>query len=321
MAFTPQTLSWPDRRAVVLIHGVGSYTKANYSTLIDALKTAVGAAAWNKIAVYTTLYDVFNDWTAEKTQCAALISELVSRLKFHFDSDALGKAAAEGAGDVVWPVLSLDARHALRDAIVAQLQRVVLDGDRAGLRRADQKITVICHSLGCFHTYEALTAIASDPQYRLQPAEDAVQFDNVMMFASPVKLIRSVSGWLGRLIPEPDDLGCLKSADLTLPGEMNMANRFVPSTRRFVSVTGDLDPVGGYLMKKQLDWAYMAIPGQESHVDDQSALGITSRQALAQVLADAMDGAKGLPFTPNNPHDWVAYVTRNQGLVKECVLS
>jgi hypothetical protein len=143
----------------------------------------------------------------------------------------------------------------------------------------------------------------------------------VIFFASPVKLIRSASEVLGVLIPEPDDLGCLKGHDLVLPSEPDMERRLVPSTRRFVSVTGNLDPVGGYLFKKQLDWAYMSIPGQESHVDDQSLLNIPSQQALAGVLEGAMGGSMGLAFTPRNPHDWVGYVTRNEGLVQGCVLS
>jgi len=321
MPFEPETLQWPDRRAIVLIHGVGSYAKADYRKLQSALEAAIGSAAWNKIAVYTTLYDVFNDWVAEKIQCASLVAELVDRLKFHFDGDALGKVAAEGAGDVVWPILSLDARHALRTAIVAQLQRVVLDGDRAGVRRAQQKITIVCHSLGCFHTYEALCGIAKDPRCRLQPVEDAVQFDNVMMFASPVQLIRSVSGWLGRLVPDTDDLSCLLGTRLALPGELNLVGRFVPSTRRLVSITGDLDPVGGHLMRKKLDWAYMDIDGQESHVEAQELSGPENRPTMAAAIRMALQDKKGLAFTPDNPHDWVAYVERNAGLVKECVLS
>jgi hypothetical protein len=321
MAFVPQSLTWPDRRALVLIHGVGSYTKANYTRLLGELEAAIGSRAWDQIAVYTTLYDVFNDWMAEKLQCASLVEELVDRLKFHFSSDALGQFAAEGAGDVVWPILSLDARHALRDAIVAQLQRVVLDGDRAGVRRAQQKITIVCHSLGCFHTYEVLAAMASDPRDRLQPVEDAVQFDNVLMFASPVQLIRSVSGWLGRLVPETDDLACLSGRGLTLPGELNLIGRFTPSTRRFVSITGDLDPVGGYLMRDRLGWAYMDVPGQESHIDAQALTGPVTATTLAAALREAMEDKRGLPFSPDNPHDWVAYVQRNGALVKECVLS
>lgn len=321
MTFQPESLQWPERRAIVLIHGVGSYAKADYKKLLAALEAAVGAGQWRKIAVYTALYDVFNDWVAEKLRCAALVGELVDRLKFHFDSDALGRVAAEGAGDVVWPVLSLDARHALRGAIIAQLQRVVLDGDRAGLRRAQQKITIICHSLGCFHTFEALSAMAKDPRHRLQPVEDAVQFDNVMMFASPVQLIRTVSGWLGRLVPETDDLASLVGHDLSLPGEPNMVGRFIPSTRRLVSITGDLDPVGGHLMKKKLGWAYMDIAGQESHVDEQTLAGPLTRPAMAQAIRAALQDPKGLAFKPDNPHDWVAYVERNGGLVSECVLS
>jgi hypothetical protein len=321
MPFVPESQPWPDRRALVLIHGVGSYAKANYTRLLTELESAIGTTAWRQIAVYTTLYDVFNDWMAEKLQCKSLVDELVDRLKFHFSSDALGEFAAEGAGDVVWPILSLDARHALRDAIAAQLQRVVLDGDRAGVRRAQQKITIACHSLGCFHTYEVLAAIAADPRYRLQPVEDAVQFDNVLMFASPVQLIRSVSGWLGRLVPETDDLACLLGRGLTLPGELNLLGRFTPSTRRFVSITGDLDPVGGYLLRDRLGWGYMDIPGQESHIDAQTLTGPVSATSLAAALHAAMQDRKGLPFSPDNPHDWIAYVRRNSALVKECVLS
>src|SRR5215470_13776222 len=111
MPFQPESKRWPDRRALVLVHGVGSYDLANYDDVLEELESAIGGDAWQNLAVYTTLYDVFNDWVAEKVQCATLVRDLVDRLKFHFDSDALGQAAAEGAGDVVWPVLSLDARH------------------------------------------------------------------------------------------------------------------------------------------------------------------------------------------------------------------
>ena len=319
--FEPQSIAWKSNRAVVLVHGVGSYTKPNYDGLIAALESAVGKTEWKKVAVYTTLYDVFNDWAAEKTQCATLAAQLVSRLKFHYDSGALGEVAAEGAGDVVWPVLSMDVRHCLRDAIVAQLQRVVLDGDRAGYRRAEQKITILCHSLGCFHTYEALACCARDERQRLMPIADAVQFDNVVMFASPVQLIRTVSGWLGRLVPEADDLACLIGSRLERLGETNLAGRFVPSTRRFVSVTGELDPVGGFLFRRQLPWAYMDVREQESHVDDQTLLDLPTPEDLTDALMSAIGSKKGLPFSPENPHDWIGYVERNGALVKECVLS
>jgi hypothetical protein len=42
---------------------------------------------------------------------------------------------------------------------------------------------------------------------------------------------------------------------------------------------------------------------------------------MAAAIRAAMQDPKGLPFTPDNPHDWVGYVQRNRGLVKECVLS
>jgi hypothetical protein len=306
---------------VVVIHGVGDYKKGDYNKLLASLEQAVGPAKWKTFAVYTVLYDLLNDWAAEKTQASALTDKLIERLKFHFDTSKLGALAAEGAGDVLWPVLELDARSALRDAVLAQLQQAVLDGDNAGILRRDQQISIIGHSLGCFHTYEALSAAAADPRYRMQPAIDKVQFDSVVLMASPVQVIRSVAGWLGQLVPDPDGLYCLRNSRLEMPGQTNAAGRFIPSARRFISLTGTLDPVGGYLMRRKLDWGYMNIAGQESVVDDQQLLAIDDEKGLIAALQGALAGAKGLPFTADNPHDWVGYVDRNAALVKEWLLS
>ena len=317
MTFQPETVAWPDRRAIVLVHGVGQYAKANYEDLLAELESAIGTPEWKKIAVYTTLYDVFNQWVAEKERVRAVVADLVGRLRSRFDSDAIGKAAADGAGDVVWPVLSREARGALRDAIIAQLVQVVSDGDDAGVERLNQKITIVCHSLGCFHTYEVLWAMAKDRSLRMRPTGDGVRFDNVLMFASPVQLIRSVAGSLGELVPDPAGLATL-GAPLAMPGET--AGHFVSSARRFVSITGDLDPVGGFLMRKKLDWAYMDVPGQQSHLDLQTLAAGATPASVAAALESARQGAGGLPFHPDNPHDWIAYVRRNADLVKQCVL-
>ena len=321
MSFEVQSQPWSDSRALVLVHGVGDYKKGDYNKLLLSLENAIGPAMWKKFAVYTVFYDLLNDWAAEKTQAANLLAALVDRLKLHFETSKLGEVAAESAGDVLWPVLELDARSAIRDAIIAQLQQVVLDGDRAGVARRDQKISIVGHSLGCFHTYEAISAAANDPQYRLQPVADAVQFDSVVLMASPVQIIRSAAGWIGRLIPDPDGLSCLRNTRLDLPGMTNVAGRFVPSARRFVSLTGTLDPVGGYLLRDRLDWAYMNIIGQESVVDPQDLLTIPDAKTLIASLAAAKGSAKGLPFTVNNPHDWVGYVERNAKGVKEWLVS
>ena len=228
MSFEVQSVPWTGERALVVIHGVGDYKKGDYNRLLRSVEAAVGARAWKKIAVYTVFYDLLNDWAAQKTQAAKLVRNLVERLAFHFESSKLGEVAAEGAGDVVWPVLELEARTTIRDAVLAQLQQAVLDGDRGGVARRDQQISILCHSLGCFHTYEALSAAAADPRYRLQPVADAVQFDSVIMMASPVQLISAVAGWLGRLVPDADGLYCLRNTRLELPGMTNLAGRFVP---------------------------------------------------------------------------------------------
>ena len=305
-------------RALVVIHGVGDYKKADYTKLLASLETAVTKPEWDQYAVYLVLYDLLNDWTTEKQQAANLANQLIARLKVNFETSTLGETAAEGVGDVLWPVLELDARLAIRDAIIRQLIEVTRDGFRAGVPFRDQKISIVAHSLGCFHTYEALSAMAADPQYRMQPVPDAVQFHSVVMMASPVQLIRSVSGWLGRLIPDPDNLYCLRNSRLELPGVTTVLGRFVPSARRLISLTGTMDPVGGHLMGDKLDWAYMNIVGQESRIDDQ---GTFSRKALTDSLKAAMATRKGLPLAVGNPHDWVGYVDRNAKDVKEWLVS
>lgn len=305
--------AWPGDSALLLVHGVGSYTRADYDGLIAALKTAVGPARWGQLAVYTALYDEVNDWFVEKLQAGALVSSLTQGLRGIFGGADLGAAAAEGAGDVVWPVLSGNARLALRDLILSSMRRMVMDGDAAIPLRRHQKYYLVCHSLGCFHTYEALCAATSDPTHALQPVNDDVHFKSVVMMASPVQLIRTVAGRIHGLVP--DGLACLDPGGLAIPSQRKGAGGVDPIAERFVSLTGNLDPVGGYLFRDRLAGAYMDIPGVESIVEDQQLLGLDTRTKLADALRDARALPGGLSLTPQNPHDWSGYVSRNAARV------
>jgi hypothetical protein len=312
-----QSQPWPGDSALLLVHGVGSYHRADYDSLIAALKAALGDARWSSLAVYTALYDEVNDWFAEKVQAGALIQQLVGRLRGRFNSATLGDAAAEGAGDVVWPVLSLDARMALRELILAQIGQMVLDGDAAVPFRRMQKLYIVCHSLGCFHTYEALHAAATDPAHALQPVSDNVHFRAVVMMASPVKLIRTVAEDIPLLVPSPGGLASLGPGGLTLPGQQRGAGDFDGIAKRFISLTGNLDPVGGYLFRQALSWAYMNVPGQQSIVEDQQVLGLDTRMKLEDALREAAARPGGLSLSPRNPHNWTGYVSRNAAKVAE----
>jgi hypothetical protein len=304
-----QTKDWPGDSALLLVHGVGSYQLADYDSLLQALQLALGPR-WDELAVYTVLYDDINDWFAAKTNAAGLVNRLLAYLGGRFDEPELGPVVAEGAGDVIWPVLSVNARAAIRERVLAQIRQMVLDGDRVVPSRRKQKLYVLCHSLGCFHTYEVLCAAASDPVHGLQPVSDSVRFQSVVMMASPVQLIRTVAQDIRDLIPSPLGLAILKP--LAIPSQASGANGMRPSIQRLVSLTGNLDPVGGFLFRNQLSWAYMNIPGQESEIEQQQLAGIDSRTTLAGVLGGARGNRLGLPLSPNNPHDWTGYVTRNQ---------
>lgn len=310
MSFTPLSQPWPSNRALILVHGIGDYSAASYEPLLAALKAAVGADAWAQTAVYPLVYEQFNDMMAAKLSAAAELSKVVEHLTDRFGGDDIGKVAAEYAGDVIWPVLAVDARSAIRDAILEQLGVVVRDGHRAGVRRSRARISIVAHSLGCFHVYEALSAAATDERYRLQPGTDGAQFESVVLMASPVQLIRSVAKRLGKIVPSRSDLYCLGGETLALPGQVDDAEDFIPSMRKLVSLTGTLDPVGGYLLRRRLGWAYMEIPEQLSIIDEQAQLQIEGAAALRDALNVSPRTDGSAPPIPN-PHDWVGYVARN----------
>ncbi len=319
MSFVPISKAWPADRALILVHGIGDAGEASYERLLAALETALGAD-WPSFAVYPLLYDLFNDWTAAKLNAAARLTDLVTQLAPRFDGGDIGTIAAEYAGDVIWPVLAIDARQALRDAILAQLARTFLDGNAAGLSRRERRVSVVAHSLGCFHVYEALSAAALEPNHRLTPGTDAAQLESVVMMASPVELIRTVAKRLGGTVPDRRSLFCTRGDALELPGEVNMADQFIPSTRKLVSLTGTLDPVGGHLFREKLDWAYMDLPGQLSVIDPQSLFNINTLDELRAALKAAIENAEGPALAVNNPHDWVGYVERNETSVREWLL-
>lgn len=309
--------AWPGDSAVLLVHGVGNYRQPDYASLLAALRTAVGPARWSELAVYTALYDEVNDWFAEKLQAAALVSSLTWGLRGIFGGGDLGEVAAEGVGDVVWPVLSINARMALRDLILSHMRQMVIDGDAAVPLRRNQKLYIVCHSLGCFHTYEALCAAASDPAQSLQPVSDDVHFKSVVMMASPVQLVRRVAREIIGLVPSADTLACLGPGGLHIPGQPMGAGGFDAIAERVVSLTGNLDPVGGHLFRDKVPEAYMDIPGVQSIVEDQHFFGIDTPASLADLLRHARLNHGGLSLTPQNPHDWTGYVTRNAAEVAQ----
>lgn len=307
MSFELQSHQWPARRAVLLVHGIGNAKPGDYTQLVGEVNAALGAEAANT-AIYQLWYDQVNDWFAAKTDLAHLISVAVKALADRIGDSEIGEVIAESAGDVLWPVLSANARAAAREAFLAQVKQMVQDGVASGVPARRQKLSIICHSLGCFHTYEALHHAALFPSHALQPATHEVVFDNVVFMASPVQLIRTVADAMGNLVPNKRWLYTVKDAMLSIPSETTLAGAVTPSVRRWVSITGDLDPVGGHFFRKRAPWAYMDVAGQQSFVDDQSALNITSKAQLVQVLKASLRDHAPPVITPSNPHSWENYV-------------
>jgi hypothetical protein len=306
---------WPGTRALLLVHGIGDASTGKDGAFpLDVIRQVLGDDA-ESVAIYRVNYDFINDWLATKVQFQAGITALKAALKLKLGNEETDATIAEYAGDVLWPVLNADLRFAVRDALLAQLDQIQLDRGESALSKGhdplDYQITIVAHSLGCFHTYEALTAAAQEPSHALRPASDLFTLHSVILMASPVQLIRTVAGAIGALVPDRDNLATI-AKPLAIPAETRKG-KVVPCTTDFMSITGSHDPVGGHLLGKKIDWAYMDIPGQHSLIVPQQALNIDTKAGTAQALAAAF--AAGGPKV-NDPHSWSAYIASQATLLR-----
>jgi hypothetical protein len=139
--------------------------------------------------------------------------------------------------------------------------------------------------------------------------------------ASPVQLVRFGAEKISVAIPQKDKLYSLKRGGLSLPAERDAADQLIPLVRkRTVSITGNLDPVGGYFLRTRGDWAYMNLPGQIAFVDKQQPVdmgGMTEEEALVAVFQSALVADEPPKITPQNPHSWGAYIERHSSDLKE----
>lgn len=304
----PQSLKWPADRAVLLVHGVGTAKPGDYDPLVAQL-TSILAGQPKRYAIYMFYYDYINEWFSQKLQAPLAFTQLTNALHARIGGPGLGNTVAAFLGDVIWPILSLDARDALRTALFRQIRQILLDGATAGVPMPARHLSIIGHSLGCFHVFEALHAAANDPTQQLGPAQ-GVQFDNVIFMASPVQVIRTVAGDIVAAVPRAGDLACLRSDALAMPTSDDGFGKQTPSALQTVSVTGNLDPVGGFLFREKLPWAYMDLPGQISKIDQQEVVDMKEAD-LQDILQQSLQDTAPPRITPQNPHDWTAYITRH----------
>jgi hypothetical protein len=251
---------------------------------------------------------------AAKLQVIDKIARLKNKFAQKLGNDQNARTVADYLSDIVWPLFSADIRRAIRKSLVAQIQQMVVDGIDSGFPKDRQKISIIAHSLGCFQVYETLHYVAQHAEEELQPATHGVQFNNVVLMASPVKLIRTVGGLLRAFIPASADLATLTMPDLMFPFERRVYGTVAPCAKRWITVTGNLDPVGGYLFGRKLDWGYMSIPPHDGMpptteiVEDQKWCQIENMSDLVDVLKQALVGSQFPEITVNNPHTWLKYV-------------
>lgn len=321
MSFSPQSIHWPADRAILLVHGIGNAsTGADGAFPLDALRESLGDKA-DETAIYTLNYDFINDWAATKVDFAAAIALMKKTVCEKLGSDDAANTLADYIGDVLWPVMSASIRFAVRDALIVQLAQIGIDRTEAAIARGhdplDYGISIVAHSLGCYHTYETLWAIATEPRHQLMPRSDRFTFNSVVLMASPVQLIRTVAGKIDALVPDISTVAAL-SNELAIPAETRGA-RVTRCTSHFISVCGTKDPVGGHLLGNRLPWAFMDIPGQELVVDPQQILNFASKAELAAALRAARtSGGPGVQV--NDPHSWTVYIANHGALLRGALL-
>jgi hypothetical protein len=314
MGWQPQSQSWPKQSAVLFIHGIGNAKPGHYDPLLKEFDQRVGPAVAQDIAKYCIYYDDLNDWFQDKVGLASQLSALQGFINAEVSKETapdLGAAVAAFLGDVMLPILNEAARIAVRDRILAQLQRIRLDGNKSGVQYHNQRISIVCHSMGCFHTYEALHAAASNPAYQLMPVSDSMRFRSVQFMASPVQLIRTVAGKFGALVPK-GNLATLSDQGLFRPFEKDVVTgEPVFSVKNWISIAGDLDPVGGHFFKRKAAWAYMDPQGQSSLIDDQKSLNIKDKMDLIGILTDIALKGEASAEILRDPHSWSAYIANH----------
>jgi hypothetical protein len=303
----PQPQTWQGDSAVLLVHGVGNAAPGDYTDVAAAVGGALGTTA-----VYSLFYDVYNDWFREKTDFANQIQKVTGFIRSQQPQGALGDTIAETAGDVLWPLFSTGARASVTTAYRAMLRQMLQDGVRStGLPMRDLRIGIICHSLGCFHTYEILHSIATDPTLNLRPLTDGVRFRTVVFMASPVQLIRTLAQSLGGVVPS--GLATTLASGLAIPSEQAHGVQQA-SVNRWVSITGNLDPIGGHFVRRKADWAYMDVAGAaEQIVDKQTITGSgTEEENLFTILRTALSQGRPPAISIENPHSWLGYIERHK---------
>lgn len=318
---------WTSNRAVLFVHGIGNTTQVNYQSMELRLREILGSDS-GKLAYYGYAYDKYNDMFKDKAQATATLTKAIQD---HIPVEGLagpaGNAIAEFLLDVLWPIAVADARLLIQADYIKTLQQMVKDGIDSGFPAADQKISIICHSLGCFQTYEILHHCANEPLEGLTPATHGVHFQNVIFMASPVQLIRTIAGGLPFL---PKGLYCLQNGSLRAPSQTSTDLNGIPfenySVHNWISIAGDLDPVGGHWLGKKLKSFYMDVPardpftGQQSFIDDESLFNVHTLRDWVALIADiAQKKSAGSPV--NDPHSWHEYIERHAADLKKWLLA
>ncbi len=109
---------------------------------------------------------------------------------------------------------------------------------------------------------------------------------------------------------------------LAVPAEIS-DDTVTPCAHQFVSIAGTMDPVAGYLLGKQLKWAYMDLnlPPGDDIVDREVLIGNDPASALEVMMLLGARAALNGEALLNDPHSWSQYILRNAQKLQEALLT
>ena len=320
-ALLSQSQRWPQNKALLFIHGVGNVSPGGYAEVAEQIQNRLGDRT-NEYALYFLYYNQLADGDAAQNESALTYARVVNGISNKLPHSKLSTVVADFVGDVLRPTLGASARVSARTAVLNQLRQLRDDGVASGVPAAQQHISVIAHSVGCFHLYEALSHAATDKNERLGPLSAQFVLEHLVMMASPLQLMRTIGKALGPALVNGNSIYAVSQPTLGIPAEVGANNALVSCAKHVVSITGELDPIGGYFFRDAMTDAYMTLPGQTWFVDEQHVTATRASEdlSLADIFQNALRDGSVPYIATDNPHNWAAYMQRHSDDIKSWLL-
>lgn len=236
------------RKTVIFIHGIGEQIEGYSNPLWDMLWKHNKAEGVYKYELF--YYDIFKMMN-EKIQIEEIpkrygfikiLEEFVknSELAEHM-TQTFTEILKNTVSHVLYFLLIEDSKNAIINKFKKELVKVIKDATKEGVYPPNIEITIISHSLGTVVGYIGLHRIIGEMGLSLR---QGVRIKNFFTLATPLGLIKEISGRLGKEIP------CITKG-IKKPTEWNPAKKiYETNVKNWYSYRHKHDPVASLIPLK-----------------------------------------------------------------------